>query len=97
MKETYANGVIKDGRGVKLGELKQGVVRDAAGRKQGDFWNGYVRDSNGRNLLALHSGTVTTTTGKRLGKVSQFTIKGMERESDGNIVAVYHFLIKKLV
>lgn len=35
--------------------------------------------------------------GKTIGKISDFTIKGMERELNPEIVATYHFLIKKIV
>jgi len=32
-----------------------------------------------------------------LGKLKDLTIKGMERELDEEIVAAYHFFIKKIV
>jgi hypothetical protein len=35
--------------------------------------------------------------GSTIGKVKDFTIKGMERELDAEIVAAYHFLVKKLI
>jgi len=34
--------------------------------------------------------------GHLIGKVSDFTINGIQREKDETIVAVYHFLIKKI-
>ncbi|MER9330606.1 hypothetical protein [Mesorhizobium sp. M0488] len=35
--------------------------------------------------------------GSIIRKVTDFTIKGIERERDDEIVAVYHFLIKKFL
>jgi hypothetical protein len=35
--------------------------------------------------------------GSQIGKVSDFSIKGMERELDSEIVACYHFLVKKII
>ena len=39
----------------------------------------------------------TKGSGSIVGKVSDYTIKGMERERDDEIVAVYHFLVKKFL
>jgi len=35
--------------------------------------------------------------GKTIGKVKDFNIRGMERELDAEIVAAYHFLLKKIL
>ena len=35
--------------------------------------------------------------GSTIGKLKDFPIKGMERELDAEIVAAYHFLVKKIV
>ena len=39
----------------------------------------------------------SSTASSPLGNVKDFTIKGMERELDAEIVAAYHFLIKNIV
>ncbi|MBQ3774549.1 MAG: hypothetical protein II847_00260 [Ruminobacter sp.] len=45
----------------------------------------------------VYVGSSTPGCGSRIGKVSEFSvIKGIEREKDETIVAVYHFLIKKI-
>ena len=49
-----------------------------------------VKDGVVKNGQSLGSGST-------IGKVSDFTIKGMERELDSEIVATYHFLVKKIV
>jgi hypothetical protein len=35
--------------------------------------------------------------GNTIGKVGDYSIKGMERELGADIVAAYHFLVKKIV
>lgn len=35
--------------------------------------------------------------GRTIGKIKDYPIKGMEQELDAEIVATYHFLIKKIV
>jgi len=50
-----------------------------------NFKDGVIR--NGSSISA----------GNPIGKVSNFTIKGMERELDAEIVAAYHFLVKKII
>jgi hypothetical protein len=51
---------------------------------------GNVKDGVVRNGSGKGSGSI-------VGKVSDFTIKGIERERDDEIVAVYHFLVKKFL
>lgn len=72
-----------------MSNFKDGVIRDGsskgAGRAILNVKNGLVRD--GSSLGG----------GRNIGKVSDFTIKGMERELDSEIVAAYHFLVKKII
>jgi len=49
-----------------------------------------VKSDAVRNGASLGGGTV-------IGKPAAFTIKGMERELDAEIVAAYHFLVKKII
>jgi len=72
-----------------MANFKDGVVKDGSSK------------GTGKALLNIKDGVVkdgsSLGTGKAIGKVSDYTIKGMERELDSEIVATYHFLIKKLV
>ena len=67
---------------------KDGVVRDGVSIGSGTGL-GNIKDGVVRSGSSLGSGGT-------IGKVSNFTIKGMERELDGEIVAAYHFLVKKI-
>ena len=54
------------------------------------FDNSYVKDGK------VYKGIGSPGSGTKIGTVSDFTIKGIEREKDETIIAVYHFLIKKI-
>jgi hypothetical protein len=66
-----------------------GIIRDGSSKGFGNALfnvkDGVVRDGSSLGF------------GKTIGKISDFTIKGMERELDAEIVAAYHFLVKKIV
>lgn len=72
-----------------MGNVKDGIIRDGSSK------------GAGKAILNVKGDTVrdgsSLGTGKTIGKISDFTIKGMERELDPEIVATYHFLIKKIV
>jgi len=51
---------------------------------------GNVKDGVVRNGSSKGSGST-------VGKVADYMIKGMERERDDEIVAAYHFLVKKFL
>jgi hypothetical protein len=90
---NFKDGVVRDGSsagtGKAFGNIKDGVVRDGSSKGTGkaifNIKGGAVRDGS------------SVGTGKTIGKFSAYTIKGMERELDAEIVATYHFLIKKIV
>ena len=81
----YASGISSS--------IKDGVIREGSssglgtGRPVGNVKDGVVRAGSSSGL----------GTGSTKGKVSQYSIKGMERESDAEIVAAYHFLVKKFL
>ena len=94
---NFKDGVIRDGSsagtGAPLGNIKGGVIRQGSssglgtGRPVGNVKDGVVRAGSSSGL----------GTGSTKGKVSQYSIKGMERESDAEIVAAYHFLVKRFL
>jgi hypothetical protein len=110
---NFKDGVVRDGSSIgsghALGNIKDGVIRDGSssgsGKALGNVKDGVVRDGSskgsGRALFNVKDGVVrdgsSLGSGRSIGKVSEFTIKGMERELDGEIVAAHHFLIKKIV
>ena|SRR5690348_10719773 len=108
MNANFKDGVIRDGSSVgsgkALGNIKDGIIRDGSskgsGKALGNATDGVVRDGSskgsGRVLLEV-KGDLVKSSGRSVGKLSDFSIKGMERELDAEIVAVYHFLVKKIV
>lgn len=113
MSANFRGGVIRDGTSVgsgnALGNIKDGVIRDGSsvgsGKALGNVKDGIIRDGSskggGRALLNVKGDTVrngsSLASGSPIGKVKDFSIKGMERELDADIVATYHFLVKKIV
>ena len=111
-KINYKDGIVRDGSSIGsgkiLGNFKDGIIRDGqsrgSGRILGNIKDGVIRDGQslgaGKPLLNIKDGIVrdgqTPGAGRTIGKVSQFTVKGIEREHDATIVAVYHFFVKKL-
>lgn len=94
---NYKDGVIRDGssigRGTVLGNVKDGVIR-AGG-------NSYI--GSGKVILNIKDGVVRASSnsyigsGDKKGAVNDFKINGMERELDSEMIAAYHFLVKKIV
>jgi len=90
---NYRDGVIRDGSSIgsgrALGNVKDGVIRDGSSRGSGralfNVKGDYVRNGSSQG------------SGSQIGKVKDYNIKGMERELDEQIVAAYHFLIKKII
>jgi hypothetical protein len=93
MNANFKDGVIRNGTaigaGTALGNIKDGVIRNGFAKGSGTAL-GNVKDGVVRN------GSMAGT-GSQIGKVSDFSIKGMERELDSEIVACYHFLVKKII
>jgi len=110
---NFKDGVIRDGSSIgsgrALGNIKDGVIRDGSslgsGRALGNVKDGIIRDgssrSSGRALFNVKGDVVrngsSLGSGNMIGKVGDYSIKGMERELDADIVAAYHFLVKKIV
>ena len=69
--------------------FKDGVIRNGTAIGTGAAL-GNIKDRVVRN------GSVAGA-GSQIGKVSDFSIKGMERELDSEIVARYHFIVKKII
>lgn len=93
------NGVVRKGTSSSLGNgdiqgnVKDGVIRKGTSSSLG----------NGDVILNIKDGYVRAGTssspgnGDKKGAVNEFAIKGMERELDSEMVAAYHFLVKKIV
>jgi len=113
MSANFREGVVRDGMSVgsgnALGNIKDGVIRNGSsvgsGSALGNVKNGVIRDGSskgsGRAIINVKGDTVrngsSLGSGNPIGKVKDFSIKGMERELDADIVAAYHFLVKRIV
>ena len=69
----------------KDGRIYEGSRNPGSGHQVGNVKDGKIYDGKGN-----------PGSGHLIGKVSDFTINGIQREKDETIVAVYHFLIKKI-
>ena len=105
---VYKDGVIRDESGETLGNINRGVIRDGSsmgsGNVLGNVHKGVIRDGSsisGNVLFNVKGGAVRDGTslgsGIAIGKLADFTIKGMVGEPAADIVATYHFLVKKIV
>ena len=81
------------GTGTVDGNVKNDVIRAGLSSTLG---TGSIL-GNVKNEYVYRGSSSTPGTGTRVDKVSKFTIPGMERESDADIVAAYHFFIKKFL
>ena len=81
------------GCGTIVGNVKNDIIREGTfssagcGKVIGSVKNGYV----------FRGSSSSAGVGTKVDKVGSFTIPGMERESDADIVAAYHFFIKKFL
>ncbi len=80
------------GNGDRIGNIKDDIIREGNSSYAG----------NGDRILNIKDGIVRegnssyTGNGNKIGKVEDFAIVGMERELDADMVACYHFLVKKI-
>jgi hypothetical protein len=110
---NFKDGVVRDGSsigsGKAMGNIKDGIIRDGSskgsGRALGNVKDGIIRDGSskgsGKVLFNVKGDVVKNGSslgaGRTIGKAIDFSIKGMERELNAEIVASYHFLVKKIV
>lgn len=91
-RDAIREGGNSAGTGRVVGNTKDGVIYESSisspgsGAVIGNVKDGWVYKSSKRG----------PGTGKKIGRVEDFTIFGMEREKDENIVAAWHFLVKKI-
>ena len=93
MNANFKDSVIRTGIGLgngnPLGNIKDGVIRTGSSL------------GNGTPLINIKDGIVRTGgalgNGKQIGKVNDFSIIGMEKHTDLERVACYHFLVKKII
>ena len=94
MSVKFQNGDIRD-NGQLLGKLKGDVIRNATGTTLGRTRNDEIRSPVGVLVGKVRDGSVYAANGSRIGSVNDYMIDGMQHEKDVNIVAAYHFLVKK--
>ena len=83
-------GSRNPGSGHQVGNVKDGKIYDGKGHPGSGYQVGNFKDGK------IYDGKGNPGSGHLIGKVSDFTINGIQREKDETIVAVYHFLIKKI-
>ena len=91
---------FKDGK-VYEGSRYPGSGTNIGNVCDGRIYEGYGSPGCGKNIGNVRDGYVyegfgSPGCGRKIGKVEDFTINGIQREKDETIVAVYHFLIKKI-
>lgn len=94
MSVKFQNGDIRD-NGQLLGKLNGDVIRNATGTTLCKTRNDEIRSPVGALVGKVRNGSVYTANGSRIGSVNDYMIDGMQHEKDVNIVAAYHFLVKK--
>jgi hypothetical protein len=109
---NFKDGIIREGSsigsGSALGNIKDHIVRSGGylggGSAVGNIKDGIIREGGyaggGKAIFNVKDGIVRDGGylggGKQIGKVSDYKIIGMERELDADIVAAYHFFVKKI-
>lgn len=91
---------FKDGR-VYEGSRTPGIGHQIGNIKDGRIYDGGSFPGSGRQVGNIKEGKVYNGSsfpgsGNKIGTVDDFLINGIQREKDETIVAVYHFLIKKI-
>ena len=77
------------GSGSIVGNVKDGLIREGSSSSLG---SGSII-GNIKNGDVYKGSSSSLGSGSKIGKVKDFTIPGMEREHDAEIVAAYHFLL----
>ena len=95
MSIKFQNGDIRE-NGQLLGKLSGDVIRNNSGVLLGKTRNDEIRDRSGVLLGKIKDSGIYSAHGPRLGSVNDYMIDGMQHEKDVNIVAAYHFLVKKI-
>lgn len=88
-KGTYSTA----GSGQIVGNTKNGIIREGSSSVAG---SGHIIGNVKDQTVKVGSSSVAGS-GQTKGKVKDYSIPGMEREKDEDIVACYHFLVKKFL
>jgi len=92
----FQNGDIRE-NGILIGKLRNNEIRNNMGTLIGKTRNDdEIRNSMGTLIGKVKDGIVRSSIGTRIGNVKDYMIDGMQREKDVNMVAAYHFLVKKI-
>lgn len=94
-KIVFRNEEIRE-NGSLLGKIRNGEIRDKSGNLLGKTRDTEIRERSGNLLGKTKDGYVFSRSGSRIGKVSDYMIEDMQHEKDVDIVACYHFLVKKI-
>lgn len=92
----FQNGDVRE-NGQLLGKCKNDEVRDRCGALLGKTKHDEIRSNTGTLIGKVRDGCVYSANGSRLGRIDEYMIDGMQHEKDVNIVAAYHFLVKKFL
>ena len=94
---NFKDGIIREGRSIGygsiLGNIKGGIIRKGSSSTPG-YGNAI---GNVKNDYVYKGSSTSVGYGTKVGQVKDFTIPGMEREKDEDMVACYHFLVKKFL
>ncbi|MFT5395772.1 MAG: hypothetical protein ACI85N_000960 [Gammaproteobacteria bacterium] len=102
---SFDNGLVQDDSGKVVGNVWAGVVRDGeaagAGNPIGKVKHGLISDTDGNVLFNVKKGVIRDGValggGLSLGKVGDLDISGALGQPQDEVVAGYHFLVKKVV
>ena len=87
----YQDGKIYDNHKL-IGKVQNNEIRNHMGTLLGKTTNDAIRNTMGTIIGKVSDGYVRST----VGTVSDYRIDNMQHETDVNMVAAYHFLVKKI-
>ena len=97
MSVKFNNGEIRE-NGQLLGKLSYNdEIRNRSGSLLGKTHDEEIRDRSGSLVGKVRDGKVYSKSGSSVGRVGDYMIDGMQHEKDVNIVACYHFFVKKFL
>ena len=95
MSVKFQNGNVYENN-ILIGKVNNNEIRNKVGTLLGKTVNDVIRNPVGTVIGKVSDGYVRSPIGTRMGGVKDYMIDGMQHEKDANIVAAYHFLVKKI-
>lgn len=91
------NGIIRDDRGHRKGEIDKNYLRDERGHRIAEIQGDKIRDSHGHSIGYISGSIIRDSHGHSVGDIKKIPIKFEMPVSPAMAAAIMHFFITPML